>query len=98
MVIPSKRAASPKKALNDATLKLIRFADGSEKSLDDFMAYASQNGIDKDRPGMRSFLHQYKATYGLLNSERAGYFRLSEAGAAYLKSIEPRQGDTTSAT
>ena len=92
-----KAAALPKKALNEATLKLLRFAEGEEKSIDDFLAYASQAGINKDRPGLRAFLHQYKATYGLLDSDRAGYFRLSHAGSDYLKLVKPNQGVATSA-
>ena len=92
-----KVAVKPKKALNEATLKLLRFAEGAEKSIDDFLAYAGQNGIEKDRPGMRAFLHQYKSSYGLLDSARAGHFSLSEDGADYLKSIDTQEGATASA-
>ena len=94
----AKVAAPPKKTLTGTTLKLLRYAEGADKSIDDFLAYADQNGIDKGRQGMRAFLHQYKAVYGLLDSDRAGHFRLSAAGADYLKSIEPAQGEATSAT
>lgn len=100
-VAPSPKlrlAATPKKTLNTTTLKLLRYADGANKSIDDFLAYAEQNGINKGRQGMRAFLHQYKAAYGLLDSERAGHYRLSAAGADYLKSIDPTQGGVTSAT
>ncbi len=93
-----KIAVLPRKALNETTLKLLRFADGADKSIDDFLAFADQSGITKDRQGMRAFLHQYKATYGLLSSGRVGHFRLSDSGAAYLKSIEPHQGGATSAS
>ena len=92
-----KLAAKPKKALNEATLRLLRFANGAEKSIDDFLTYARQNGIEKDRPGMRAFLHQYKSSYGLLNSARAGHFSLSEDGIDYLKSIDTPEGGTASA-
>lgn len=95
--VVTKIASKPKKALNETTLKLLRFADGDEKSIDDFLTYAGENDIDKDRPGMRAFLHQYKSTYGLLDSARAGHFRLSSAGSDYLRSIDTQEGGATSA-
>jgi hypothetical protein len=98
--VPAKAKTGdfPKKALNGSTLKLLRFADGTDKSIDEFLVFASQNGISKERQGMRAFLHQYKATYGLLRSDRAGHFRLSDSGAAYLEAIKPRKGEPSSAS
>ena len=94
----AKSASQPKKTLSEATLKLLRFAEGADKSIDDFLAYAKQEGIAKDRPGMRAFLHQYKATYGLLDSDKPGHFRLNESGADFLKSRFTSLGGSTSAT
>jgi hypothetical protein len=93
-----KAEAFPKRVLNETTRKLLRFAAGPEKSIGEFLVFAQQNGIARDRQGMRAFLHQYKATYGLLNSDRPGHFRLSETGASYLRSIDPLQGAPNSAT
>ena len=97
-VAVKKDAVAPKKALNATTLQLLRFSAGGDKSIDDFLAFADQHGITKDRQGMRAFLHQYKATYGLLTSDRAGYFRLSESGAAYLNPIDQPEGGAISAS
>ena len=94
----AKTGAAPKKALNETTRQLLRFAEGGNRSIDEFLAFAEQHGINKNRQSMRAFLHQYKATYGLLNSDRMGYFRLSEAGISYLRSIDQPEGATTSAT
>ena len=94
---PAKAGTAPKKALNAATRQLLRFADGGDRSIDEFLTFAEQNGISKDRQSMRAFLHQYKTTYGLLSSARAGYFRLNESGIAYLRSIDQPKGVATSA-
>lgn len=87
--------AFPKKTLGGASLKLLRFAGTTDKSIDEFVDFASSNGIGKSRQGMRAFLHQYKTTYKLVTSDRDGFFRLSDLGIAYLASLE--SGGTTSA-
>lgn len=95
--IGEAEATFPKKTLSASTLKFLRFAGTTDKSIDDFLSFATTNGIDKSRQSVRAFLHQYKTTYRLLISDRDGYFRLSDLGAAYLASIDSSEEDLTSA-
>ncbi len=96
---------TPKKTLSEQTLKMLRFAGSGgnvEKSIDQFLDYATADGItQKNRQRMRAFLHTYKATYGLLASDRDGHFRLSDEGIAYLASrssdASTSEGEATSA-
>jgi hypothetical protein len=78
----------PRRSLNQNSLALLRFADQVDKSIDQFLSFAKERGITQSRQRVRAFLHQYKATYGLLASDRDGFFRLSEKGVAYLASLE----------
>ena len=96
--VSSMSGAFPKKTLNKNTLRMLRFSGTTDKSIDQFVDFASSNGIDKDRQGIRAFLHQYKTAYKLLTSDRDGYFRLSDLGIAYLASIDAPAGGATSAT
>lgn len=87
----------PKKALGHTALTLLRFAGKEDKSIDQFVEHAQANGIDRNRQGIRAFLFQYKSIYGLLQSQRDGYFRLSDLGIAYLASLD-QGGQASSAT
>jgi hypothetical protein len=80
-------AGFPKRALDEKTLKMLRFADETDKPTSAFSEYAKDNGIPWEPPRMRSFLNMYKLKYRLLESSQDGYFRLSDVGAAYLKSL-----------
>ncbi len=88
----------PKKALGHTALTLLRFAGTEGKSIDQFLAHAQANNIRRDRQGIRAFLYQYKSNYGLLQSQRDGYFRLSDLGVAYIASLGSTEGATSSAT
>lgn len=77
----------PKRTLNDNTLKMLRFAKDTDQSVGEFFEFARMNGITQERSRVRNLLNLYKKNYGLLESDRDGYFRLSERGVAYLKSL-----------
>lgn len=88
----------PKKALNKNSLSLLRFAGRDDKSIDQFLAHASEQGISESRQRIRAFLHQYKTTYGLLTSDRDGHFRLSDKGVVYLASLKDESSPTEGAS
>lgn len=93
----------PRKALSGKTLRMLRFAGEAEKSIDEFLQFATEQGVTDSRQRVRALLHQYKSIYKLLESDRDGYFRLSDLGASYLSSLKRdvpsvEGGETTSAT
>lgn len=95
--VESLSDAFPKKTLSDTTVKMLKFAGNTDKSIDQFLDFSKRSGINKSRQGIRAFLHQYKTAYKLLTSDRDGYFRLSDLGASYLASIGSSDGGITSA-
>ena len=78
----------PRRALDPKTLKILRFASTTDKSIGDFYAFVNSNGILWERRRIKSFLNLYKSRYGLLESDRKGFFRLSAHGVSYLNSLK----------
>lgn len=85
----SVRTDFPRRSLDQKTLKMLRFANAAtDKSIGEFHEFANASGFPWDRRRVKSFLNLYKSTYGMLTSDRKGFFRLSERGQSYLDSLD----------
>ena len=79
----------PKRRLSEEVQSILRFVGLEGKSLDALEAYCAAQSYSHNRGSLRSLMSNYKVKHGFIDSEKQGFFRLTERALNFLDANYP---------
>lgn len=94
----SEGCSDPKRRLSDDVVEILRYVGRAGKTLDNLENFCATMNPQRNRTALRTMMSSYRKKHGFIESEHAGFFRLTDRAIEFLDAKYPEsQKETPSA-